>query len=98
MGDLLIGHYCRICGRTRANERLSGKGHKNHICKDCSRKSKQQGRNNLKEDDVILGAKTISEDEIIQLEDTYFNNIWFLENDALEEQNTYIEDDEDIPF
>ena len=31
------GHYCRICGRYRANEKFSGKGHRNHICKDCAR-------------------------------------------------------------
>lgn len=33
-----MGHSCRICGRIRPNEKFSGKGHKNHICKDCSRK------------------------------------------------------------
>jgi hypothetical protein len=32
-----MGHYCRICGQMRPNEKFSGKGHKNHICKDCSR-------------------------------------------------------------
>lgn len=92
-----MGHYCRNCGRTRANEKFSGKGHKNHICKDCSRKSKQQGHNNLKEDDLILVTKTLPEDELIPIDDIYFNNIWFLE-DELEEENTYIENDEDIPF
>lgn len=30
-----VGHYCRICGRERANEKFSGKGHRVHICKDC---------------------------------------------------------------
>ena len=34
------GHYCRICRRTRPNEKFSGKGHRNHICKDCVRKPK----------------------------------------------------------
>jgi len=34
------GHYCRICKRTRPNEKFSGKGHRNHICKDCARKPK----------------------------------------------------------
>ena len=34
------GHYCRICRRTRPNEKFSGKGHRNHICKDCARKPK----------------------------------------------------------
>jgi len=35
------GHYCRICGEYKANEKFSGKGHAQHICKDCmSRKKK----------------------------------------------------------
>jgi hypothetical protein len=32
-----MGHYCRICGRIRANEKFSGRGHRDHICKDCQR-------------------------------------------------------------
>lgn len=39
-----MGHYCRICGRTRSNEKFSGKGHKKHICKDCSGKSGRKKR------------------------------------------------------
>ena len=31
----LPGHYCRVCGRRRANEKFSGKGHVAHICKEC---------------------------------------------------------------
>jgi len=37
-----MGHWCRICGRTRPNEKFSGKGHKNHICKECNRKPKAE--------------------------------------------------------
>ncbi|MDR3141427.1 MAG: GNAT family N-acetyltransferase [Tannerellaceae bacterium] len=29
------GHYCKICGETKANEKFSGKGHATHICKEC---------------------------------------------------------------
>lgn len=29
------GHYCRICGEYKANEKFSGKGHAQHICKTC---------------------------------------------------------------
>jgi hypothetical protein len=36
------GHYCRICGRSRPNEKFSGKGHRNHICKECARKPKDE--------------------------------------------------------
>ena len=32
------GHYCRICGANKPNEKYSNKGHRNHICKECSRK------------------------------------------------------------
>ena len=30
------GHYCKICGEYKANEKFSGKGHAAHICKVCS--------------------------------------------------------------
>ena len=30
------GHYCKICGERKANEKFSGKGHAKHICKECS--------------------------------------------------------------
>lgn len=33
------GHYCKICGKYKANEKFSGKGHTAHICKTCSRLS-----------------------------------------------------------
>ncbi len=31
------GHYCKICGEYKANEKFSGKGHAVHICKACSK-------------------------------------------------------------
>lgn len=30
------GHYCKICGEYKTNEKFSGKGHANHICKACA--------------------------------------------------------------
>ena len=33
------GHYCKICGEYKANEKFSGKGHAAHICKACSKLS-----------------------------------------------------------
>lgn len=32
----LPGHYCKICGERKANEKFSGKGHAAHICKECA--------------------------------------------------------------
>jgi hypothetical protein len=37
-----MGHWCRICDRNRANEKFSAKGRKNHICKDCAKKPKEE--------------------------------------------------------
>ena len=31
-------HWCRICFQHRPNEKFSGKGHRDHICKECSRR------------------------------------------------------------
>jgi hypothetical protein len=49
-----LGHYCRICGRQRPNERFSGKGHKTHICKECARKPKAEIEA-IEQGDEILG-------------------------------------------
>lgn len=38
------GHYCRICGSYRANEKFSGKGHQRHICKDCQHEQQEHKR------------------------------------------------------
>ena len=36
------GHFCWCCGRIRANERFSGRGHAGHLCKECSRLGKEE--------------------------------------------------------
>lgn len=35
-GSKPSGHFCRICGERKANEKFSGKGHAAHICKKCA--------------------------------------------------------------
>ena len=30
------GHYCKVCGEYKANEKFSGKGHAAHVCKPCA--------------------------------------------------------------
>ncbi len=32
-----MGHFCRICGETRPNERFSGGGHRTHVCRQCQK-------------------------------------------------------------
>jgi hypothetical protein len=38
MGKKRRGHYCIRCDRYHANEKFCGKGHRQHVCKDCKRK------------------------------------------------------------
>ena len=59
-----MGHYCRICGRIRTNEKFSGKGHKNHVCKDCAGKSKRR----VKKDSIItFNAETLMQSDTVYL-------------------------------
>ena len=37
-----LGHYCWVCGRTRPNEKFSGKGHARHICRECARLPREE--------------------------------------------------------
>lgn len=37
-----MAHWCRICGYSKPNEQFTGKGHRNHICKHCSKKPKTE--------------------------------------------------------
>lgn len=32
-----MGHYCKICGEVKPNEKFSGRGHAQHICKECAK-------------------------------------------------------------
>lgn len=49
-----MGHYCRICGRERANEKFSGKGHRAHVCKDCWKLPPAQ-REKIETEDEVVG-------------------------------------------
>lgn len=50
----LPGHYCKICGERKANEAFNGKGHADHVCKQCS-SSPQEPMNEFQIiDDVIF--------------------------------------------
>ena len=64
-----MGHYCRICGRVRPNERFSGKGHRIYVCKDCSRLPKEERRRRELEDEIagFLRQSNISEKNLSKL-------------------------------
>jgi hypothetical protein len=36
MAKRIQGHYCKVCGEYKANEKFSGRGHAAHICKKCA--------------------------------------------------------------
>lgn len=51
----LPGHYCKICGERKANEKFSGKGHTAHICKECNALP-QEKKNELQILNRLAGA------------------------------------------
>ncbi|MBU2455143.1 MAG: hypothetical protein KJ668_17695 [Proteobacteria bacterium] len=64
-----MGHYCRICGCHKPNEKFSGKGHKNHICKACAKLPKEeiQAEENMNEIFNFLQQSNISKGNITRL-------------------------------
>lgn len=65
-----MGHYCRICGRVRANEQFSGKGHRIHVCKRCQRLPKSERRAIEDRDDIFgfMSQSHISEKNVARLQ------------------------------
>lgn len=57
------GHYCKVCGEYKANEKFSGKGYAAHICKACSRLSAEEKaeRMTLNRLDNMLGGNVSRE-------------------------------------
>lgn len=71
-----MGHFCRICGRSRPNEKFSGRGHKTHVCKDCAQLSKER-RDAIEQQEEIYGflkQSHISARNLMRLEDLAESN------------------------
>ncbi len=64
-----MGHYCRMCGYVRPNEKFSGKGHRIHVCKECSRLPRDERRQRELEDEIagFLRQSNISERNLTRL-------------------------------
>ncbi|SFG79600.1 hypothetical protein SAMN02982927_02803 [Sporolactobacillus nakayamae] len=90
-----MGHYCRICGRTRANEKFSGKGHRNHICKDCSRRKAK--KNSKHEEHFSPELLSLAETMPTRLRDVFGNDFEIFDLD-FERYDADEEDDENLPF
>lgn len=65
-----MGRWCRICGRTKPNEKFSGKGHSKCICKECSRKPKAEIDEIDKSEEIFnfLNQSNISKKNIARIE------------------------------
>jgi len=81
------GHYCKICGEVKANEKFSGKGHAKHICKKCQSLPKEVradiGRNNKIEFPAslqeweLLDESSNSDNEIMPEDDFEYGGMPF---------------------
>jgi hypothetical protein len=67
---IFMGRYCRICSKTRPDEAFSGKGHKNHVCLECSRKPKREIESVEQKDEIFgfMNQSHISDKNIARLE------------------------------
>jgi hypothetical protein len=65
-----MSHYCRICDRGRPNEKFTGRGHRDHICKDCQRlpRSEREQIEHMGELSGFLEQSNISAKNIARLE------------------------------
>jgi len=65
-----MGHWCRICGSIKPNEKFSAKGHKSHTCKECSRKPKEEIKKIAQTEEIFnyLGQSNISKKNISRLQ------------------------------
>lgn len=54
-----MGHWCRICGRERPNEKFSGRGHRDHVCRECARLPREE-REAITQLDELFGFLTQS--------------------------------------
>jgi ribosome-binding protein aMBF1 (putative translation factor) len=65
-----MGHWCKICGRNRANEKFSRKGHKTHICKECAKMPHEERVIMAQETEILgfLGHFNISKKNFARLE------------------------------
>ena len=62
-------HYCWTCGRSRANERFSGRGHRDHVCRECQKlpAAEQDRRRALIQMAGMLDQSRISEKNVRHL-------------------------------
>ena len=63
------GHYCRICGEYKANEKFSGKGHAQHICKSCMSNMRKEDK--VKDDSGLFTEDSVEEWDGTLEEDLY---------------------------
>ncbi|WP_262393179.1 hypothetical protein [Sporolactobacillus inulinus] len=90
-----MGHYCRICGRTRPNEKFSGKGHRNHICKDCSRIKAKKSRN--EEYAFSPDLKSLLDTMPPDAQDREEDNLSLITVE-FEKHDAVVESNDDLPF
>ncbi len=64
-----MAHWCRICRCNRPNEKFSGSGQRKHICKDCSKKPKEEIDSIDQEEEIsgFMNQSNISKKNIARL-------------------------------
>ena len=77
-----MGHYCRICGRNKPNEKFSGKGHRIHVCKECARMPKEK-RDSIEQEEEIFNY--LKQSHISKKNESRLNTLSCSENPKIAE-------------
>ena len=48
-----MGHFCRICKRSRPSEKFSGKGHRIHVCRVCAKMPEKERAAVIQKDEIF---------------------------------------------
>ena len=65
----IMGHWCKICDSVLPNEKFSGKGHRDYICKDCARLPREELTAIMQKDEIFgyLNQSNISKKNMVRL-------------------------------
>jgi hypothetical protein len=98
MRKSINGTLLQNCGRTKANEKFSGKGHKNHVFKDCAGKARRKAKKiKINENTYNTEIPVFLNDKSIHMESINSDDDWFSEIE-FEKQNIDDGNDEELPF
>ena len=90
------GHYCKVCGEYKANEKFSGKGHAAHICKTCAALPPEKQAEEMALTRLVNLPWRLSKEQLSWLKKRMKDRRDELEDDFEEDFDFYMDEETDI--